>query len=185
MRPPLVEPCSHSRWNEASSTVASQSRMRIRLLGGASFSSHHSEWKTSSPWPDMQDLINHGLQYVARMRPSAQEVFDRLCSAEFVSLKRAISVQHDRSVETFTVRVRQPIPRSDLCLLGMFTVYCVYKIPINCFEQSLIPTLLECEIQPNSQALQSTNIFHLPSKIGNSNLSTQLYGICLYFIVCA
>jgi len=54
----------------------------------------------------MQDLINHCLQYVARMRPSAQQVFDRLCSAEFVSLKRAIPVEHDHTVETFTIRVR-------------------------------------------------------------------------------
>jgi len=52
----------------------------------------------------MQDLINHCLQYVARMRPSAQQVFDRLCSAEFVSLKRAIPVEHDHTVETFTIR---------------------------------------------------------------------------------
>ena len=63
------------------------------------------------PWPDMQDLINHCLQFVSRLRPSAQEVFDRLCSAEFVSLKRAIPVGHDRSVETFAIRVRTtPFP---------------------------------------------------------------------------
>ena len=54
----------------------------------------------------MQDLINHCLQYVASQRPKAQEVFDRLCSTEFVSLKRAISVEYDHSVETFSIRVR-------------------------------------------------------------------------------
>ena len=54
----------------------------------------------------MQDLINHCLQYVPHQRPKAQAVFDRLCSTEFVSLKRTISVEYDHSVETFAIRVR-------------------------------------------------------------------------------
>jgi len=74
-------------------------------------------------WPDMQDLINHCLQYVAIMRPSAQQVFDRLCSADFVSLKRAIPVEHDRSVETFTIRVRTTY--SQIRPVSSWNVYCI------------------------------------------------------------
>ena len=56
-------------------------------------------------WPDMQDLINHCLQYTPDNRPSAQEVFDRLCSTEFVSLKRAVQVEKDQPVQMFATRV--------------------------------------------------------------------------------
>lgn len=58
-----------------------------------------------NPWPDMQDLINHCLQYLPIQRPSAQEVFDRMCNSEFMALKKAISIERDHTVETFTIRV--------------------------------------------------------------------------------
>ncbi len=54
----------------------------------------------------MQDLINHCLQYSPANRPSAQEVFDRLCSSEFVSLKRAVQVERDQTIQMFATRVR-------------------------------------------------------------------------------
>ena len=58
------------------------------------------------PWPDMQDLINHCLQYNPNDRPTAQQVFDRLCTTEFVSLKRTIQVECDHDTESlFTTRV--------------------------------------------------------------------------------
>ena len=63
------------------------------------------EYYGCPPWPDMQDLINHCLQYVPQDRPSAQQVFDRLCSTEFVCLKRAIPVGRNSTLETFTTRV--------------------------------------------------------------------------------
>ena len=53
----------------------------------------------------MQDLINHCLQYLPNQRPSAQEVFDRLCSSEFMALKMAISIEREHTVETFAIRV--------------------------------------------------------------------------------
>ena len=53
----------------------------------------------------MQDLINHCLQYTPANRPSAQEVFDRLCSTEFVSLTRAVQVEKDQAVQMFATRV--------------------------------------------------------------------------------
>ncbi|KAL5473187.1 hypothetical protein EMCRGX_G027636 [Ephydatia muelleri] len=58
-----------------------------------------------TPWPDMQDLITHCLGYSPNDRPSAQAIFDRMCNAEFVCLKRAISVEWDHPVETFAVGV--------------------------------------------------------------------------------
>ena len=58
-----------------------------------------------NPWPDMQDLINHCLQYVPSQRPSSQDVFDRMCSSEFISLKQAISIEREHTVETFAIRV--------------------------------------------------------------------------------
>ncbi len=59
-----------------------------------------------SRWPDMQDLINHCLQYLPAQRPAAQEIFDRMCSSEFAALRRAVSIERDHTVETFTIRVR-------------------------------------------------------------------------------
>ena len=54
----------------------------------------------------MQDLINHCLQYNPNDRPTAQQVFDRLCTTEFVSLKRTIQVECDQDTESlFTTRV--------------------------------------------------------------------------------
>ena len=53
----------------------------------------------------MQDLINNCLQYIPVQRPSAQEIFDRLCTSEFMALKRAISIERDQTVETFAIRV--------------------------------------------------------------------------------
>lgn len=64
------------------------------------------EYYGVSPWPDMQDLIAHCLQQQPAERPSAQEVFDRLCSSEFICLKRAIAVEHLHTVEAFVERVR-------------------------------------------------------------------------------
>lgn len=61
------------------------------------------------PWPDMQDLISHCLQFLPTHRPSAQQVFDRLCSAEFVGLKRTIQVQYDHDVDAFAVRVSERV----------------------------------------------------------------------------
>ena len=63
-----------------------------------------------SPWPDMQDLITQCLQYSPNNRPSAQAIFDRMCSAEFVCLKRAISVEYGYPVETFAIRVWWKLP---------------------------------------------------------------------------
>ena len=58
------------------------------------------------PWPDMQDLINHCLQYNPNDRPTAEQVFYRLCTNEFVSLKRTIQVECDPDIESvFTTRV--------------------------------------------------------------------------------
>ena len=57
-------------------------------------------------WPDMQDLINHCLQYMPTRRPSAQEIFERMCSSEFAGLRRAVPIERDHTVETFTIRVR-------------------------------------------------------------------------------
>ena len=53
----------------------------------------------------MQDLITHCLHYLPNQRPSAQEVFDRLCVPEFICLKRAVSMARDCNVETIAVRV--------------------------------------------------------------------------------
>lgn len=57
------------------------------------------------PWPDMQDLVTHCLHYLPNQRPSAQEVFDRLCVPEFICLKRAVQMAHDCNMETITIRV--------------------------------------------------------------------------------
>ena len=59
------------------------------------------------PWPDMQDLINHCLQYVPTQRPSTQDMFERLCNSEFLALKRAFPVEREHSVETFAIRVQR------------------------------------------------------------------------------
>jgi len=37
------------------------------------------------------------------------EVFQRLCSSEFVCLKKNFTVERDLMVETFAVRVRRPV----------------------------------------------------------------------------
>ena len=54
----------------------------------------------------MQDLITHCLHYLPNQRPCAQEVFDRLCVPEFLSLKRAVQMAPDCNMETIAVRVR-------------------------------------------------------------------------------
>ena len=85
----------------------------------------------------MQDLISHCLQYESRERPTAQNVFDRLCTAEFVGLKRAIPVERDHSVETFTIRVRrEPVSfRDQMCIQVLFHTHPQYD---GCLDTDIV-----------------------------------------------
>ncbi len=96
----------------------------------------------------MQDLINHCLQYSPINRPSAQEVFDRLCSSEFVSLKRAVQVERDQTIQMFATRVRGKglLPDSgvqgmgqgaSLCTLILYWATCMYCIGSTCIAFGL------------------------------------------------
>ena len=133
----------------------------------------------------MQDLISHCLQYESRERPTAQNVFDRLCSAEFVGLKRAIPIERDHSVETFTIRVRrEPVsfrdqmsiqvlfqthPQYGGCsdndyMYGSLNLCCTLDIP------SLIPSLsqLGTRLSPLETrfSLLETRLFPLETRLG-------------------
>jgi leucine-rich repeat kinase 2 len=57
-----------------------------------------------APWPDMYDMIEHCLQYIPSKRPTAQEMFDRMCYPEFVALRQVIHIHDDWEILTFTVR---------------------------------------------------------------------------------
>ena len=68
----------------------------------------------------MQDLINHCLQYVPVQRPSMKSVFERLCTSEFLALKKSFPVERNLRVETFTARVSMvldPVIYSKILLL--------------------------------------------------------------------
>ena len=55
-------------------------------------------------------------------RPTAQEIFDRMCSSEFAALRRAIAIERHHTVETFTIRVRRIDSAASLQLSEFFVV---------------------------------------------------------------
>ncbi|KAK3698088.1 hypothetical protein QZH41_017526 [Actinostola sp. cb2023] len=58
----------------------------------------------SSPWPDIEDLIDHLLEPRADMRPTAEQVVERLSTAELLCLKRVVAVSKEKAVECIAVR---------------------------------------------------------------------------------
>ncbi|EDO37102.1 predicted protein [Nematostella vectensis] len=56
------------------------------------------------PWPDVSDMIEHLLEPRPDLRPTAQEVFERLYTAELVCLKRDVVVCKGQTVECMAVR---------------------------------------------------------------------------------
>ncbi|XP_070559117.1 leucine-rich repeat serine/threonine-protein kinase 2-like isoform X2 [Ptychodera flava] len=58
----------------------------------------------SAEWPDVQDLIYHCLEQVPEDRPTSEEVFNRLNSAELLCLKKDYPVFKGVSAESIAIR---------------------------------------------------------------------------------
>ncbi|XP_071486222.1 leucine-rich repeat serine/threonine-protein kinase 2-like [Diadema antillarum] len=59
------------------------------------------------PWPDLQELIDHCTEHVPESRPTSQEAFERLSSAEMLCLKHVFPLLNGINVECQAVRYCQ------------------------------------------------------------------------------
>ncbi|XP_063952426.1 leucine-rich repeat serine/threonine-protein kinase 2-like isoform X4 [Lytechinus pictus] len=60
-----------------------------------------------APWPDLQELIDHCTEHIPESRPTAQEAFEKLSSAEMLCLKQASALLSGVNVECQAVRTYQ------------------------------------------------------------------------------
>ncbi|XP_038069543.1 leucine-rich repeat serine/threonine-protein kinase 2-like isoform X2 [Patiria miniata] len=60
-----------------------------------------------APWPDLQELIDYCLEHVPQHRPTSEQVFNWLSSAELLCIKREYPLLMDGCVECMAVRVYQ------------------------------------------------------------------------------